>query len=214
MTSIAEQEDDDEFSDTEESQGADSDRSHHLVQASSNALLNRQNTSDKRISSHVSISEDFSMKKEGNSSNSTPDLKNAKSKHSRGVVDSPMATTEKGDLSKTLSFDKDEDSSSTVSFDSDGLPVQKSKDHNNYSEDFADVSIKSSDKSSNNSSSNNKDFTGSKAYQNMYRESAMSPVDEDLDDDSHLDDLLGESIGLKKKAGRYVKPDRCCFSGI
>ena len=106
------------------------------------------------------------------------------------------STTEKGDLSKTLSFEKDEDdeTSSTVSFDSDGLPVHRSR-HKRDSESSAQVN------NSTMSVSANMNISGSKAYQDMYRESLMSPVHEDIDDDEDgLEDLLGESIGLHKKS--------------
>jgi len=108
-----------------------------------------------------------------------------------------IKSTEKGDLSRTLSFEKDEDdeTSSTVSFDSDGLPVHRSRHkHDSQSSALPNNSTMSE-------GSANMNISGSKAYQDMYRESLMSPVHEDIDDDEDgLEDLLGESIGIHKKS--------------
>ena len=49
---------------------------------------------------------------------------------------------------------------------------------------------------------NNLNLNGSKAYQDMQRETLMSPVQEDFDDNDSLDDLLGG--GRKAQSPVYV----------
>ena len=48
------------------------------------------------------------------------------------------------------------------------------------------------------SGTNNLNLNGSKAYQEMQRETLMSPVQEDFDDNDSLDDLLGGGGGGHK----------------
>lgn len=105
--------------------------------------------------------------------------------------ESAQINAEKADLSKTLSFGSiDEDSSSTVSFDSEGLPIPKDRTHSG--KPSASNKMTRSDGVQGTTSNNSLDLSGSKSYQDSYRESVMSPVDEDLDDDDGLlDDLLG-----------------------
>jgi len=103
------------------------------------------------------------------------------------------STTEKGDLSQSLSLENEDENSSTLSFDSDGLPVRRSKQTTKQQDSISQNNSTLSEASS------NLNLNGSKAYQEMRHESLMSPVHESVDDDDELEDLLGESIGLNKR---------------
>lgn len=164
----------------------------------------------------VSITEEFTMKNEVDSnqenkddpgkqteSESTFHLSDLKSKKSADLKDNQLKESlgsfqDPAQRSLSLNvgsvsddFDDDNDDSSSMSFDSEGMPVKKSKSESGRITD----DVKLDNVETKESKALNTSLVNSEAYRRFSRESLISPLHEDSDDG--INDLLGESIGLK-----------------
>ena len=164
----------------------------------------------------VSITEEFTMKNEADSnqenkddpgkqteSESTFHLSDLKLKKSADLKDNQLKESlgsfqDPAQRSLSLNvgsvsddFDDDNDDSSSMSFDSEGMPVKKSKSESGRITD----DVKLDNVETKESKALNTSLVNSEAYRRFSRESLISPLHEDSDDG--INDLLGESIGLK-----------------
>ena len=179
----------------------------------------------------VSITEEFTMKNEAVSieenkddpekqteSESTFHLPDLKSKKSADLKDNQLNESlgsfqDPAQRSLSLNvgsvsddFGDDNDDSSSMSFDSEGMPVKKSKSESGR----VSGDVKLDDVETKESKALNTSLVNSETYRKFSRESLISPVHEDSDDD--INDLLGESIGLKSTKTSVPKFDYQIFS--
>lgn len=179
----------------------------------------------------VSITEEFTMKNEadGNEENkddpekqteseSTFHLSDLKSKKSADLKDNQLKKSlgsfqDPAQRSLSLNvgsvsddIEDENDDSSSMSFDSEGMPVKKSKSESGR----ISGAVKLDDVETKESKALNTSLVNSEAYRKFSRESLTSPVHEDSDDD--INNLLGESIGLKSTKTSVPKFDYQIFS--
>ena len=178
----------------------------------------------------VSITEEFTMKNEVDSnqenkddpgkqtesestfhlsdlkSKKSADLKNNQLKESLGSFQDPAQRSLSLNVgSVSDDFEDDNDDSSSMSFDSEGMPVKKSKSESGRITD----DVKLDNVETKESKALNTSLVNSEVYRRFSRESLISPLHEDSDDG--INDLLGESIGLKSTKTSVPKFDYQIF---
>lgn len=178
----------------------------------------------------VSITEEFTMKNEAGSnqenkddpgkqteSESTFHLSDLKSKKSADLKDNQLKESlgsfqDPAQRSLSLNvgsvsddFEDDNDDSSSMSFDSEGMPVKKSKSESGRITD----DVKLDNVETRESKALNTSLVNSEVYRRFSRESLISSLHEDSDDG--INDLLGESIGLKSTKTSVPKFDYQIF---